>query len=344
MTRRYLDQRLRLPLLRVVDALEAQGSLLKASAVLGISQPALTKNLQELEEILQIRLFDRHSRGVIPTDGGRAFIQAARRILADMRRLEEDLDHLAKPSAGTVALGALPVAASGVLPGVLAKLKMTHPDLKVRLQHGRMLDLLPLLVSREVDLVVGRLYEPAAPDGFRREPLWSEPISIVARSGHPIFAEPVEADALRRYHLVLPTMSQRIGQEIEHLLEMLGIEPTAPLRSSSESFIRETLYGTDSITMAPRLMLLGDVLRGTLRVAALPITAPERPAGLILPRDRPLPPAAGVFVECLRNYICEIDTGPTNLEEAKPCHSTNHTKTFPAPPSSMPICLAKAIT
>ena len=306
MTRRYLDQRLRLSLLRAVDAVEAQGSLLKASAALGISQPALTKNLQELEDILQMRLFDRHPRGVIPTAGGRVFIQAARRILADIRRLEEDLDQLANPNCGTVALGALPVTANGLLPGVLARLKTTHPDLKIRLHHGRGADLFPLLASGEIDLIVGRLYEPAVPDGFKREPLWSEPISIVARSGHPIFADTVTVDTLRHYDLVLPTMSQRIGQEIEHLLEMLSVEPTAPLRSSSPGVIREMLYGTDSVSMAPRLMLLGDLLRGTLSFAALPIPAPERPAGLILPRDRPLPPAAGAFVRCLRGYICEI--------------------------------------
>jgi LysR family pca operon transcriptional activator len=306
MTRRYLDQRLRLALLRVVDAVEAQGSLLKASAALGISQPALTKNLQELEDILQIRLFDRHPRGVIPTAGGRIFIQGARRILADMHRLEEDLDQLADPNCGTVAMGALPVTANGLVPGVLVRLKTTHPGLKVLLHHGRVTELFPLLASGEIDLVMGRLYEPAVPDGFRREPLWSEPISIVARAGHPIFGGPVTADSLRRYDLVLPTMSQRIGQEIEHLLETLGIEPTAQLRSSSPGVIREMLHGTDSITMAPRLMLLGDLLRGTLRFATLPIPAPERPAGLILPRDRPLPPAADAFVHCLRSYISEI--------------------------------------
>jgi LysR family pca operon transcriptional activator len=306
MTRRYLDQRLRLALLRVVDAVEAHGSLLKASAALGISQPALTKNLQELEDILQIRLFDRHPRGVVPTAGGRIFLQGARRILADMHRLEEDLDQLANPNCGTVAMGALPVTANGLVPGVLVRLKTTHPDLKVLLHHGRTTDLFPLLASGEIDLVVGRLYEPAVPDGFRREPLWSEPISIVARVGHPIFAGTVTPDSLRRYDLVLPTMSQRIGQEIEHLLETLGIAPTAPLRSSSPGVIREMLHGTDSITMAPRLILLGDLLRGTLRFAALPIPAPERPAGLILPRDRPLPSAANAFVQCLRSYICEI--------------------------------------
>jgi len=308
MTRRYLDQRLRLSLLRAVDAVEAHGSLLKASAALGISQPALTKNLQELEDILQLRLFDRHSRGVIPTAGGRVFVQATRRILADVRRLEEDLDQLANPSSGTVALGALPVAASGVLPGVLARLKTAHPDIKLRLEQGRTTDLLPLLASGEIDLIVGRLYEPAMPDGFRREPLWSEPISILARSEHPMFSETVSVDSLRRYDLVLPTVSQRVGQEIEHLLAMLGLEPTAPLRSSSYGFIREMLHATDSLSIMPRLMMLGDLLRGTLRIASLPIPAPDRPAGLILPRDRELPPAARAFVQCLRSYIREIVT------------------------------------
>ena len=66
MTRRYLDQRLRLSLLRAVDAVEAHRSLLAASIVLGITQPALTKSLHELEDIVGARLFDRHSRGVRP--------------------------------------------------------------------------------------------------------------------------------------------------------------------------------------------------------------------------------------------------------------------------------------
>src|SRR3954470_3900482 len=128
MTRRYPDQRLRLPLLRAVDAVDAHGSLLKASAVLGITQPALTKSLQELEDIVQARLFDRHSRGMRTTEAGLVFVQTARRILAELRRLDEELDQLSSPGGGTVALGALPVAAAGVLPGVLARLKTTDPD------------------------------------------------------------------------------------------------------------------------------------------------------------------------------------------------------------------------
>ena len=132
---------------------------------------------------------------------------------------------------------------------------------------------------------------PAASDRFQREPLWTEPISILARAGHPIFIAPVTPEALRRYELVLPTVGQRVGLEIEHLLALLGLQPTGSLRSSSYGFIREMLHATDLISVMPRLMMVGDLLRGTLKVVPLPIPAPDRPAGLILSSERTLAPA-----------------------------------------------------
>ena len=307
MTRRYLDQRLKLHLLRAADAIDTQGSLLKAAASLGITQPALTKSLRDLEEMMQQRLFERHARGTRPTPAGAIVARSARRILAELHRLDEELDTLASPSRGTVALGALPVAAAGVLPGVLGRLKAHHPDLQIRLQQGRTEELLPLLAAGEVDLIVGRLYEPPMPDSFAREPLWREPISILARTHHPIFDEErVTVEALARFDLVLPTVSQRVGQEIDQLVSVLRLQPTASLRSNSYGFIREMLHATDLISMMPRLMMVGDLLRGTLRIVPLPVPAPDRPAGLIYRPDSGLPPAAKIFVEVLREYIAEI--------------------------------------
>lgn len=305
--RRYLDQRLRLNLLRCVDAIDTHRSLLKASASLGLSQPALTKSLQELEEVLQLRLFDRLPRGVRPTEAGIVFVRSARRILAELRRLDEEVDLLSIPEGGTVALGALPVAAAGVLSAALTSLKAMYPEVRIRLQQGRTEDLLPLLTSGDIDLVVGRLYQPPVPDGFGREALWTEPLSILGRSGHPLFSsERVAIDDLRRYDLVLPTVTRRVGVEIENLLAALGLEPASALRSSSYGFIREMLHGTDSVSVMPRLMMVGDLMRGTLRVVPLPIPTPDRPAGLILPRTRSLPPAGQAFVSCLRGYVAEL--------------------------------------
>ncbi|MBP0495384.1 LysR family transcriptional regulator [Pararoseomonas indoligenes] len=319
--RRYLDQRLKLHHLRAVEAIVAQSSLLKASAVLGITQPALTRTVQELEEIAGQRLFDRLPRGVRPTEAGNLLAAAARRILADLRRLDEALDRLQDPEGGTVAIGTLPVAATGVLPGALTRLTVEHPGIRVRLEQGRTEELLPKLASGEIDLIVGRLYEPASPDGFPREALWEEPISILARPGHPVFAlEAVTLEALRRYDLILPTVSQRVGREIEALLGMLELEPASSMRSSSYGFIREMLLATDLIAVMPRLMMAGDLLRGMLRVVPLPVPAPRRPAGIIRPRDRAVPPAGDAFINCLRAHVVEI--GQRGLTDITPGHTS----------------------
>jgi LysR family pca operon transcriptional activator len=183
--RRSLDQRLKLPLLRAVDAINTRRSLLKASAALGLSQPALTKSLAELEDTLQLRLFDRHPRGVRPTEAGTPVVASSKQILAELRRLDEGLDLLSVPVRVMVALGALIVAAAGVLPGVLTRLKSVHPEMGVCLQQGRTEELLPLRASGEIDLIVGRPYEPEVPNEFQREVLWTEPLSILVRAGHP---------------------------------------------------------------------------------------------------------------------------------------------------------------
>jgi LysR family transcriptional regulator, pca operon transcriptional activator len=309
MPRRFLDQRLKLPLLRVADALDTHGSLLKASAALGLGQPALTRSLRELEEIAGAALFERHPRGVRPTAAGVAVIRVARRVLGELRRMEAELDTLGAVDGGSVAVGVLPVAAVGILPGALIALRAARPGLRVHLHQGRTEELLPLLASRELDLIVGRLYAPAVPDGFQRLPMWEEPIAVLARAGHPLLRgrRAVTAAALAEHEMVLPTVSQRVGQEIEHLLALLGLPGDVALRSSSYGFIREMLLASDAVSIMPRSMMVGDLLRGALEVVPLPVPAPPRRAGIIQPADPPPSPAVSAFVAALRAHLAEIE-------------------------------------
>ncbi len=317
MPRRFLDQRLKLSLLRVADALDTHGSLLKASAALGVGQPALTRSLRELESVVGAALFERHARGVRPTAAGVSVIRLARRVLAELRRAEEELDG---PGAGTVALGVLPVAAVGVLPGALIRLRAAHPGFRVRLEQGRMEELLPLLAARDIDLVVGRLYDPAVPDGFTRLPLWEEPISVLARAGHPLLRRRrrVTAAMLAAHELVLPTVGQRVGQEIDRLLALLGLGAAVALRSSSYGFIREMLLASDCLSIMPRSMMVGDLLRGTLGVVPLPVPAPPRPAGIILAGDAALPAGAQAFVAALRAHLADLAVAMPNADSSRP--------------------------
>lgn len=329
---RYLDQQLKLRQLRAIAAIAAHGSLLRASKALGVSQPALTRTLHEVEELVGDRLFERHARGVQPTPGGRAVVETARRILAEIRRLDEELDRIVSDSGGTIAIGALPVAAAGVLPGALTLLKQQHPDINVRLVQGVTEELLPALVAGDVDLIVGRLYEPATPDGLIRVWHYNEPISIVARADHPIFDSPKPSlDDVLRYDLILPTISQRIGQEIEHMLAAMTLPPAIALRSSSSTFIREMLYATDLLSIMPKLMVIGDLMRGSIRVVSLPeeLVAPKRPAGLIMRKDKLLLPAGEKLVQCLRAHLAEMSArGLTDITGIDTTQRTDDTTAF----------------
>lgn len=316
--KRYLDQRLRLQLLRVVDALEVHGSLLKASAALGVSQPALTKSLKDIEELVGTRLFERHARGVRPTESGMVLVRSGRRILAELKRTEEDLDHLTNPFGGIAAIGALPVAASGLAPLVLTKLREESPDFKVRVEEGRTEELLPLLAAGQIDLIVGRFYEPPMPDNFQRDELWSDPMALVARADHPLLRDgPVTKADMAGYDLVLPVAPQRVAAEIETLLAPLGLEDAPTIWSTSYEFTREILLLSDAFTIMPPMVLLSDINRGMLGTKALPIATPIRPAGIITVRDRKLNGAALAFIECLREHINEIvETGLANITHA----------------------------
>jgi LysR family pca operon transcriptional activator len=319
-SRRYLEQRLRLQHFRVVDAVATHGSLLKAATALNLTQPALSRTLHEAEDIAQAKLFDRHPRGMKATAAGMSLIETARRILAELKRLDEQLDVVGDPNKSALALGVLPVAASGVLPGALTRMRAQYPRIRVRVEQGRTEELTALLAAGEIDLIVGRLYEPPAPAAFDREPLWSEPIAALARTGHPILElDHVEPEHLRSYDLVLPTVSQRVGQEIDWILQRLGLEPTVAYRSSSYGFIREMLFGGDFVSIMPSLMMAGDLMRGSLKLVPLTMPASVRSAGIIRPAGRALEAPARAFVQILRDFVedlanrglADITTGDT---------------------------------
>ncbi len=301
---RYLDQRLKMRHFRVIAAISSHASLLNASNALRLTQPALSRSLQEIEDILGVKLYDRHSKGVRETRYGVALNESAKIILAELSRLDNALDRLTQDSSIMVTVGALPVAAVGVMPGVIARLNDEHDELRVRLVQGMTDELIPNLSAGRLDLIVGRLYEPAIPDGLIRETLYYEPIWLMARPDNPIFeGEGPTLERLAACKLALPTVNSLLGQEIDELLIQMGFEPSSPIRSSSLGFIREMMQSSEVVSIMPRLMLAGDLLRGSIRVCPLPIPTPSRPAGIIYRNDTPLPPSAQVLIQALKTYV-----------------------------------------
>lgn len=304
---RHLDRLLKLRQLRIVSALADQGSISRASPALGLSQPALTKALQQLERTVEAQIFEREARGVRPTAVGHAVIDAARRILAELRRLDEELDRIASGTSNSVAVGATPSPVIGLMPKVLADLHSRSAKLQVRLVEGAFEDLAPALSVGEIDLIVGRLYEPPVPDGLTREELYDDPIVMLVRADHPLSrGNPSMAD-VSLYDLIVPPVSRRYGQEIDQLLALHTDLHPPLMRASSFGFARAMLYATDMVALAPKLMMSPDIERGHVRIVPLNLLSPRRPSGITYRSDHPLSSGAHAFVDGLRAVIQKMN-------------------------------------
>ncbi len=173
--------------LRQIVALAEHGSFVRAAAALHISQPALSRSIQNLEAQFGSELFLRSSGGAVPSDLGHLYIERAR----DLIRLADELDREAVSHGnlrtGRVAVGGGPYPAEAVLAPAAAKFTRQFPGISVQL-HSRVWDeLARQLRSRELDFFVAETSTLQREPDFEIEPMKSpHPLYFVARAGHPL--------------------------------------------------------------------------------------------------------------------------------------------------------------
>lgn len=286
MTVRYLEQRLKLRHLRVVDAIVESGSLLKASEVLGVSQPALTRALHEIEDIVGTEIFERHARGMRANEVGLLLAEGARSLLLTLRRMETDLAALADTRKRTIRVGVSPISALGLMPAVIANTTNRTARLTIKLIEGRTDSLIPALVRGEIDVVVGRIYDPPAADGLTRKILYNEPLTIIASADHPLAGMArLTAEAIAAYPMIMPPMGSPLEREVEHVLAALALMPEDGVHSTSMGLTRELLLAGKFVTLMPSILVASDMARGTLRPLPVKLPPLRRPAGLIYAED-----------------------------------------------------------
>ena len=178
---------LELQQLRQVVALAEHGSFVRAAAALHISQPALSRSIQNLERQFGSELFLRSSAGVVPTDLGRLYVARAR----DLLRMADDLDREAVTHgtlrAGRVAVGGGPYPSESFLGPAAVKLAEQYPRVSVQLQARDWDDLLRLLRSRELDFFVAETSTLQHEPDLEIVPMASaHSVYFVARAGHPL--------------------------------------------------------------------------------------------------------------------------------------------------------------
>ncbi len=173
-----LDSRIKLRHLSCFLEVSVQRSFGKAAERLNLSQPAVSKAIAELEQILGNSLLQRSRSGVFLPPAGEAFRRYAETGMAALREGFESIGQTARGEGGFLALGALPTVATRLVPAALLLAKREGLHATVRVLTGPNDYLLGLLNGGQLDIVVGRLSEPKLMQGLSFEPLYTDEVAF----------------------------------------------------------------------------------------------------------------------------------------------------------------------
>jgi LysR family pca operon transcriptional activator len=252
-----------------------------------VTQPAVTKTLKELEELLGVSLFVRGRKGTTLTPEADAFVVHAQ---ASLHSMGLAVDSVQKDASDTpLRIGLLPTLAPSFMPAILRGFASLRPGTPVRVHTGRNRQLIEMLRSKEIDLVIGRLSDPEAMLGVSFEHLYAEPLAVVLRKGHP-FAQKLARRqttlrALSAVPMVLPLSGTMIRQIADAFLARHGIAPQAGLVETLDTALALGLVlSGDCVWLTPLGAAQPDLESG--RIVKLPVTiSPEEPVGLMLRSD-----------------------------------------------------------
>ena len=282
-----LDGRIKLRHLQCFLAVAEQRSIQRAAERLAVTQPAVSKTLRELEEILGVQLFRRGRKGTQPTADAEAFQRYAS---ASVSALQQGIDSVAQARrrGGVVLrLGVLPSVAPCFAPPALLRFRAEMPGALLQVASGRNADLLERLKARELDLALARLSDPDRMTGLTFEHLYADSLALVVRPGHPLLAgaAPTLA-AVAAWPAILADKGTTIRQSSESLLAAHGVaSPQDCVETLSVSFARALARAGDLVWFAPLGAVAHDLAAGLLERVALSTAGSEEPIGIALRAD-----------------------------------------------------------
>jgi len=293
--------RLKLRQLRLLVAVGTHGNIQNAAGTLGISQPAATKMIQELELDFEVKLFDRTNRGVVPTVFGETLIRHGKLIFAQISNAAQELDDLSEGNAGRVVVGTLLAASTRLLPRAIDLLLAERPNVAIKVVEGTNEVLMPGLLSGEIDMVVGRLPSHRHRDKIEQEKIFEDRILAVVGPEHPLAGRTgITFARTKPFGWILPPLETTLRRQVDHFfVGQQQYVPPVSIESVSYLTNRALLQSRDLIGLLPAEVVSQDVRNGHL--AQLDWTVPfgQGPIGVSLRAHDDLSPAGRAFKAAL---------------------------------------------
>ncbi|MEX0276193.1 MAG: LysR substrate-binding domain-containing protein [Ruegeria sp.] len=289
--------RLKLRQLRLLVAVGSHGNIQNAARELGISQPAATKMIQDLELDFEVKLFNRTNRGVVPTIFGETLIRHGKLIFTQVSNAAQELDDLNEGNSGRVVVGTLLAASTSLLPAAIEVLLADRPNVAVKITEGTNEVLMPGLLSGEIDMVVGRLPSHRHRDKIRQEKLFEDRIVAVVGKQHPLVDVPDLSFAQTKpFGWILPPLETTLRRQADHFfVGQQQYVPPVTIESVSYLANRALLQTRDLIGLMPDEVVSQDIRNGHLSPLDWTVPFGKGPIGISLRADDDLSPAGRAF-------------------------------------------------
>jgi len=257
---------------RMVAIYEA-GSFRKAAKELGMSQPALTWSVRQLEESLNARLFERGPRGIRATDLCERLVRRARLIFREQERMMGDVERTARSQV--INLGVHSIFLTEAFARCLAIFSERWPSATLRVREGFSSDLIERLSRGELDFACCALPEDAPDESeFVAESLGLLHYSVVARADHPVFADLAAGGPLGEHPWVefdSAIVGRFPGGDIDSVVDAVGrSQGRRSVRTASMALIKQLILDGGFIGLIADERVAGELATGTL--ARLPGT------------------------------------------------------------------------
>ena len=296
---RRIDRRLKLRELQVLSTVVDSGSMVKATHLLGMSQPTVSAAIANLEMALGVRLLDRNPRGIEPTIYSKALLKRGRVAFDELRQGLRDIEFLLDPTSGEVRVGCPEATAAGFVPAVIDRLSQLHPLVVVHVvtaQTGT--QEFRELRERNVDIMLGRLFRPTVDEDIGVEIVSRDRLFVVAASHSPWARRRKVslADLIGEPWILYPS-DNVVGSFSAAAFRRQGLELPPRQVVSFSLDVRMHLLATGRyLTLLGSQVLQYNSERWSLKRLPIDLGVLEMPFAIFTLKNRTLNPVAELFV------------------------------------------------
>ncbi len=304
-----VDRRIKFRHIQCFVEICREQSLKIAAEKLFLTQPAISKTLKELEEILGATLLTRSRSGVALTRQGEVFLHFAEMSLAALQQGLSGVEQVGTKGTTKLSVGALPSVAARLMPAVATEFRELAPNTNLSITDGPHGYLLERLRLGDIDLVIGRLGRPDSMQGISFTHLYEEQVEFVVRAGHPILSAP-DLKRIGEWQLIYPPVGSAIRPLVDRYLIAHGVgEITNRLETVSGAFGRAYTRNTDAIWIISAGVVANEISDGHLVALPFDTSITKGPVGLMRRPDDVQSPQAQVFNIAVNNVLERLELG-----------------------------------